>query len=418
MAKTVLETKVIIVGAGPAGAATSFFLTKYSIPHIVLEKAVFPRDKVCGDACSGKTALVINRANPDWMDEIYQRSADFTPSWGIIFAAPNGKSIEIPFTQRSAPAAKAPGFTVSRLFFDNFLFEKMASPFCTIFQNASVKTIARHEGRVSVEFEVGSDAFSVTAPLLIGADGDKSITRRLLLPELAEPRTSAVGLRAYYKGVTGFHSENFIELHFLRELLPGYFWIFKLPGGMANVGVGILSADVRKKKINLRARMQEAIENNPAIRQRFADAEMVGKVQGWGLPFADARQPISGDRFLLTGDAACLVDPFSGEGIGNAMYSGMLAAEAIKKSLDAADTSAPFLRIAYDDVFFKRMGQELNISTRLQQLCRYDWLFNLVVNKAHKSEALRNTISGMFCDMDLREQLKKPSFYFRILFNR
>jgi flavin-dependent dehydrogenase len=214
------------------------------------------------------------------------------------------------------------------------------------------------------------------------------------------------------------HQENFIELHFLPELLPGYFWIFPLPNGMVNVGVGILSEVIRKKKINLREEMLNAIKNNPNISHRFANAKLADKIQGWGLPMGTKRQSLSGDNFLLTGDAASLIDPFSGEGIGNAMYSGMLAAYAIKESLEKGNHGAEFLRSAYDDVLYRRIGDELKISTTLQKLCRYPWLFNFVVNKAHKSPSLSKTISSMFMDLDMRDQLRKPSFYARILFNR
>src|SRR5580704_12646119 len=143
-----LETSAIIIGAGPAGAATSFFLSKYKIPHIVIEKDSFPRDKVCGDACSGKTALVINRANPEWLAEILDGPQHFLPSWGITFVAPNGKALDIPFTSKRAPETKAPGFTVPRLVFDNFLFQKMDSPYCTILQGAQVNSIDTFENKV------------------------------------------------------------------------------------------------------------------------------------------------------------------------------------------------------------------------------------------------------------------------------
>lgn len=413
-----LNTSVIIIGAGPAGAGTSFFLTKYGIPHIVIEKDTFPRDKVCGDGCSGKTALVIKRANPDWLDEILGNQNDFLPSWGITFTAPNGKALNVPFAPVRTPAMKAPGFTSARLVFDNFLFSKMPSPFCTIYQAATVDGIDITPGGVSVSMVHNGMAHCITALLIVGADGDKSIVRKKFLPANTAPKTSAVGLRAYYQGITGMHEEQFIELHFLKEMLPGYFWIFPLPNGMANVGVGILSERVRSKKINLREQMLSIIKNHPDIAPRFANATLTGKIEGWGLPLAMNRQPLSGNNFMLTGDAACLIDPFSGEGIGNALYSGMLAAAAIKESIEKRDQSTAFLKVAYDDVVYKRLGGEFKISSTLQRLCNYPWLFNFVVNKANKSPSLRNTISCMFADMDLRDQLRKPSFYLKILFNK
>jgi len=413
-----LQTSVIIIGAGPAGASASFFLSKYEIPHVVIEKETFPRDKVCGDACSGKTALVINRANSGWLDEILKDTNNFLPSWGITFVAPNGKGIDIPFMAQKTAETKPPGFTAKRLAFDNFLFNKMPSPYCTIIQNTKVANIEKSNDEIFVTAQQGENQYEITGNLIIGADGDKSIVRKKFLNGNASPKAYAVGLRAYYKGITGMNTENFIELHFLPEMLPGYFWIFPLPNNMANVGVGVLSGVVRDKKINLREQMLFAIKNNPNIAPRFANAELTDKIQGWGLPLAMERQPISGDNYILTGDAASLIDPFSGEGIGNAMYSSMLAAAAIKECKKQNNYSAEFLKQKYDDLLYKRLGDEFRISAALQRLCRYSWLFNFVVNKASKSPSLKNTISSMFTDMDLRDQLRKPSFYLKILLNK
>lgn len=412
------ETSVIILGAGPAGAGTSIYLSQAGIPHVIIEKESFPRDKVCGDACSGKTAFVLRKANPEWLQEIFRQGDKFTPSHGIIFVAPNGKPLHIPFNPNKQPGEQAPGFTTPRLVFDNFLFEKLPTQYNTIYQKAIVKSITRINGKVTVTFLQNGTEHTVTAPLIVGADGDKSIIRKEFLSEHTTDKTSAVGLRAYYKGVTGMHQDNFIELHFLPEVLPGYLWIFPMPNGMANVGVGILSDTIRKKKINLRERMLDAIKNNPNISPRFKDAELEGKILGWGLPMGMEQRPVSGDNFLLTGDAASLIDPFSGEGIGNALYSGMLAAEAIGNALNNNKFDTAYLKAAYDDILYKRLGDELKLGTTMQKLCRYPWLFNLVVNKAEKSPSLSKTISCMFTDLDLRDQLRKPSFYFRILFNR
>src|SRR6202012_2731700 len=123
--------------------------------------------------------------------------------------------------------------------------------------------------RVSVRMAQEGTEYVISAPVIIGADGDKSMVRKKYLSEQTAPKTYAVGLRAYYEGVTGLHADNFIELHFLPEVLPGYLWIFPLPNGMANVGVGILSETIRKKKINLREQMLHAIKTNPQIAPRF-----------------------------------------------------------------------------------------------------------------------------------------------------
>src|SRR5690606_19030225 len=152
--------------------------------------------------------------------------------------------------------------------------------------------------------------------------------------------------------------------------------------------------------------MLDVIERHPVLSKRFEGAQLVGKIAGWGLPMATERRKISGDRYLLTGDAAGLIDPFSGEGIGNAMYSGMLAAWAINKALQSQDYSARLLEYEYDQAVYRYFGDEFKISTAMQKMCNYPFLFNMVVNKSQKSESLRNTISGMFSDLEIRNQLR------------
>lgn len=417
MTKTI-DTPVVIVGAGPSGVGTSIYLSKAGIPHVIIEKETFPRDKVCGDACSGKTAFVLRKANPEWLQEIFKEAQSFTPSKGIVFVAPNGKALNVPFGEHNRPGELAPGFTSPRLVFDNFLFGKIDHNYATVYQQSSIKSIEKEQGKVRVVFEQNGNLYDVKAQVIVAADGDKSLVRKTFVNDDNSPKAYAVGLRAYYEGVEGLNTDNFIELHFLPEVLPGYFWIFPLPNGTANVGVGILSETVRNKKINLREQMLKAIEQNPNISHRFKHATLKGKIQGWGLPMGMKQQSVSGDQYLLTGDAASLIDPFTGEGIGNALYSGMLAAEAIEKGLQFGRFDNIFLKEAYDSHLYRRLGDELKISATLQKLCQYPWLFNLVVNKAYKSPSLSKTISSMFTDLDVRDQLRKPSFYAKILFNR
>jgi flavin-dependent dehydrogenase len=117
------------------------------------------------------------------------------------------------------------------------------------------------------------------------------------------------------------------------------------------------------------------------------------------------------------GDAGHLIDPFTGEGISHAMISGMHAGDVAAEALDRTAGSPTSAMLAdYDARVWRRLGKELAISKRLQQLAGLPWLFNLVVGRAVKNPALADTISSMFNDLDMRDRLRQPSFYMKLLF--
>ena len=142
-----------------------------------------------------------------------------------------------------------------------------------------------------------------------------------------------------------------------------------------------------------------------------------GPVQGMGLPLASKRHPLSGAGFLLIGDAGHLIDPFTGEGISHAMISGMHAGDVAAEALLRTAGSPTASSLADHDMrVWRRLGKELTISTRVQQLAGMPWLFNLVVGRAVKNPVLADTISSMFNDLDMRARLRQPSFYLKLLF--
>jgi geranylgeranyl reductase family protein len=411
------QTDIVIIGAGPAGCSTSLFLAKQGIPHTIIDKAVFPRDKVCGDALSGKSVYVLNQLDPSIIPAFDKQKNEFIESWGVKFVAPNGKAIDIPFKSDMSKEQLPPGFIAKRVDFDNELFKRLDPKYANIIQGAEVTEINRADGKVEIVYtQQGIQHTISNIELVVGAEGDRSIVAKKLANLQKENDHYCAGIRVYYEGVEGMHPQNFIELHFLPEMLPGYFWIFPLPNGGANVGAGMLSSEVSKRKVNLKADMIKAIENNPNIRERFKNAKMLGKIQGWGLPLGSKKRPVSGERFLLVGDAGSLIDPFTGEGIGNALYSGMMAAKHIEASIKLQRFDAAYLK-EYDKAFYERQWDELKLSHTMQRLCKFPWLFNFVVNKAHKNKALRETISCMFEDLDLRAKLRNPLFYVRLLMN-
>ncbi len=408
-----IQTDVCIIGAGPGGSVTALFLAKKGISCVLVDKTKFPRDKICGDALSGKSVEILRKLDEEIIDEL-NLSPIQTGSWGVKFVAPNLKHIRIPFKKDFNKQQRPPGFIAKRIDFDNFLIEKVK-------QNSSIQLLEETEIKNFIPENDGwilsdeSGEKTIHTKLVIAADGAHSAFAKQIGKIQVEQSHYCAGIRAYYKGVTEMDKDNFIELHFIKEFLPGYFWIFPLPNGMANVGVGMRSDFVSRKKVNLKKQMLEMIEHYPSLKKRFQHAKLEGEIKGFGLPLGSKKRKISGERFMLIGDAASLIDPFTGEGIGNAMMSGMIAAEVAEKSLNENGFSAASMSV-YDEKVYKRLWSELRLSKQMQELVKYPWLFNMVVNKANKSKLLQETITCMFEDMDMREQLSKPSFYFKLLF--
>lgn len=408
-----ISKDVCIVGGGPAGLTTALFLAKQGIKSTVIEKAVFPRDKICGDAFSGKVSWVLRKLDSDFEQQILKQSFQL-PSWGVSFYGTKNNELKVPFKLNyNAQTDKAPGFICSRLDFDNFLFEKVIkNPLIEIIQNTNLTVFEREIDGILASTK--DKSFQIKAKIIVDGSGAYSkLAKELVGLEVADDSNS-LGLRTYYKNVAGLDKEGYIELHFLEEMLPGYFWIFPMANGMANVGAGIRTDLMRKNKTNLKKVFQNVLENHPEISKRFKDAELVDGIKLYGLPLGSKKRKLSADNILLLGDAAALIDPFTGEGIGNALISGMLAAEQIEISLKENKFDGAHLS-AYDTKLYKRLESELKLSKQMQELSRFPWLFNFVVNKARKNKELQEVISCMFESVDVRKKLSNPMFYLRIL---
>lgn len=409
------STDILIVGAGPAGATTSIFLAKEKIAHIIIDKAIFPRDKICGDAMSGKTVGILKRISTNWQQHFLD-AGKAVVSKGIQFTGTKNNDLSIPF-HAIDDTSNPPGFVSKRKDFDNSLVKMIDATFAKFISDCSIETIEHIAEGLLIKVKQAGVAKTIFAKMIVGAEGRGSIVAKKMAGHKVMPAHYSAGIRAYYSNVAGMHTKNYIELHFLKEMQPGYFWIFPLPNGLANVGMGMLSSEVAAKKANLKQLMLDAIEKHPAIKKRFEHAVLEGKIEGWGLPLGSKKRPLSGCRFLLVGDAGSLIDPFTGEGIGNAMVCGLVASRHIKKAIVANDFSAAFLQ-QYDKEIYHKLWAELKLSHYLQMLSSKPWLFNFVINKASRSKELRETISCMFENVDIRKKFTNPMFYLRILFNR
>lgn len=404
------QTDIAIVGAGPTGAATALRLSYLGISSILLDKSEFPRDKVCGDALSGKVPTLLNRLDPSIMDRFRGK---FRPTdvWGIRFVGPNRRLIELPFkVGYERVPSDAPGYVCKRMDFDHFLITEVERRE-NIDLRLGVEISAFSKTKDGYEIRSSDGSVEIACKLLIDASGAHSSFARKEAGLEKDAGHHAGAVRAYYEGVTGFHPDNFIELHFLDEYTPGYFWLFPLPNGQANIGLGMRTDYVKDRKINLRAELDKVVQT-PAFKDRFASARKIGKTVGYGLPLGSKPRKLSGDNYLLTGDAGHLIDPLSGEGIGNGIYSGFIAAELAEKCIAANRFDAAFLG-DYDVRIERVLRKEMRLSYQLQRMLSYRWLTNFLGSVISGNPKLIELLCRMYSDLELRKKLTSPLFWVR-----
>lgn len=373
---TAPDFDVAVIGAGPAGSTAGLAMQNSGLRVVLIDMASFPRDKTCGDAVAAYVPKVLATISPEFRTKFEAFSQKRAVHTCRVFA-PNGRPIDFRFSES--------GNIIKRIDLDNFLCELATQQkHVTALFGSRVNSFAFNSDQNLWKLQTTSGV--IRAKLIIGCDGANSVvTKQVSDGRLLQEHHSAA-VRAYFTKVEGVNPENF-ELHFIHELPLGYFWIFPESDGSFNVGLGALSKFISDKQLNLRDLLQNIVSKHHAISRRFANANQISDVKGFGLPLGSRKIPISGNNWMLCGDAAHLIDPLTGEGIGQAMasgrFAGWMAVDCFKKN----NFSAEFMK-SYDHQVYKKFRASHRKSYLMQKyLVPRFTLFNSVFELAHRSPA-------------------------------
>ena len=333
------QADVIVVGAGPAGASTAYHLANAGLDVLLLEKASFPRDKICGDGLTPRAVRQLVSMGLDLDAPGWQRNKGLR----IVGA---GHRIELPWPDLATFPSY--GMVRTRSDLDEILARHAEKAGARLMERTAVTgpVIDERTGRVvgvsakpvdDNGRKVG-DIETYTAPVVVACDGVSARLATSLGIGRREDRPMGVAVRAYYE--TPRHDDEWMESWLelwdgepkKSNLLPGYGWIFGVGDGTANVGLGILNTSSAFQHVDYKDVLRRWLAHTPE-EWGFRDENLVGRIGSAALPMGFNRKPHYTRGVLLVGDSGGMVNPFNGEGIDYALEAGHMAADTIVQAL-------------------------------------------------------------------------------------
>lgn len=358
------RSAVLVIGAGPAGCAAGITLARAGVDVCVVDRASFPRAKTCGDALSNQAVALVRELGAG-------ARLDADPHALVRRAA-----AVFPGDLRVARDYAEPGWIVPRLTLDDALRDALEASGARLLQSVQVRRL--EVGPSRVEAIVG-DEFRWHAPLVIAADGPSSVAWPALGRSKPRGRALAMASTAYYEGVAFPAGPEVADHYFELDLPHGYGWIFPAVEGLSNVGVYQRDDAHRRAGRRLPAVLDQFVARHP---ERLADARRVGPIRSWPLPIGGVG-PVAGKGILLVGDAGGFIDPLSGEGIWQALFTGQQAGLVASEAVRAGELGEALVR-RYETICTKAIRRPSRAKARVQ-----DAMTSFVDHGLYRSRVLR-----------------------------
>ncbi len=366
------STDVLVVGAGPAGAAAAAWSCWAGLDVVLADAAVFPRDKPCGDGLTPRAIAELQRLG----------LGDWVRGKGInrgLRAAGFGRELQLAWPGGSLPDT---GGAVPRLELDARIRDVALGAGAVALQGARAVEVLRDGGVVrGVMFALADGSrTTVACRRLVVADGARSPLGRLLGRQWHRETAFGVAARGYIDSARS--DDPWISSHLeLRgqsgELLSGYGWVFPLSDGTVNIGVGTLATAARPARVGLRGLIEHYAD------ARRVDWQLHGALRATAsalLPMGGAVSGVAGANWALIGDAAGCVNPLNGEGIDYGLETGRMVAGLLASCAD--------LELAWPATLRAHYGQAFSIARRLAGLLTLPRLLPLAGPIGMRSTAL------------------------------
>jgi geranylgeranyl reductase family protein len=335
--RTVAPYDVVVIGAGPAGSAAAIGMAIAGWHILLVDKAAFPRDKVCGDFLSPRSLAALEALG--CLDAV-QRAQPYSVGRSAVYL--NGELLSVGLMPE---ISDLPGYglVVPRMVLDEILFRRAEELSVDTVQGFAVQELSVNSCGVTVSGHSGSNSRIFTTRLVIIADGARSrLASRAGLPR-DNGKPDLFALRAYFEGVRC--DPDTAAIFFGEAYFPGYAWVFPIGGGRANVGMGMAMDASRHYQINLRECFVRWLAEDPGLQEMLRGARLDGRIVGWPLTTYRGNQVNYGDRVLVVGDAGYFVDPINGEGIHTALETAQLAVRTADEALATNNLTDSFLSV-------------------------------------------------------------------------